>query len=210
MISLDDLVGREVGDPPFADDPAVAEHGEVGGDLDHLGDPVGDVDDRDAAREQVGDLVEQPAGLLGAQCLGRLVQDEHPGLGSQGGRDLDQVRLARGELRDEHGVVEVEPEVREVPRQPARRVAPGGPEGVGDQQQHRVEDREGGRERGRLVDDRQAAFACLPESGPERTPRRRARPCRSPARPSPRRCRPASTCPRRSHRGSRAPCRARR
>ena len=92
---LDDLVLGVVRDEAAADHLAVAQDRQVGGDLDDLGDAVGDVDDGDAGVEQLGDALEQPPGLFGAKSLGGLVEHQDGGVGCERRRDLDQVRLAQ-------------------------------------------------------------------------------------------------------------------
>ena len=58
-IMPDDAVDIGVGDRAAADQPAVAQDGVAVADLEHLLQPVGDEDDRQALRLQVADDAEQ-------------------------------------------------------------------------------------------------------------------------------------------------------
>ena len=160
---LDDLVLGVVGDDAAADDLAVAQDGQVGGDLDDLGDAVGDVDDRRRPASSSSAMrSNSQRGLLGAERLGRLVEHQDRGVGCQRGRDLDEVRLAQRQGRDRRGRIDAQTELLEVRGQPGGRAAALRALRLGQQQQHRVEHGERGRERGHLVDDRQAALARRP------------------------------------------------
>ena len=156
---LDDLVLGVVRDHAAADDAAVSQDREVGGDLEHLGDPVRDVDDRDILSEQLLDAIEEPARLLRPERLGRLIEHEHGWLGREGRCDLDQVGLAQRQRGDRGSGVDAQTELLEVQREPLRGSTALRTTRLRQQQQHGVEHRERRREGRRLVHDREAALA---------------------------------------------------
>ena len=61
---------------PFADQRSVAQDGDPVGDLEHLVEPVRNIDHADAARLQGPKRVEQPVHLVGRQRRRRLVENE--------------------------------------------------------------------------------------------------------------------------------------
>ena len=63
----------------LVDDPAAAEHRDTVGQALQIGDPVGDVQDREAAPSEVIEQVEQPGGLAVRQARRGLVEDEDAG-----------------------------------------------------------------------------------------------------------------------------------
>src|SRR5262249_6118103 len=96
----------EVGHGPPADAPAVAQHREGVGDLAHLLEEVGDVDDGYSPVAQPADEGEQPAGVLLGQGGGGLVEDEDADVEQQGAGDLDD--LAGGGVEAADGVLGVD------------------------------------------------------------------------------------------------------
>jgi hypothetical protein len=72
---LVDLRGRN-----RVDFPPVAEHGHPLRDLEHLRQPVRDIDDRHAGAREVADDLEQPVRLAVRKRRRRLVEEQHPHL----------------------------------------------------------------------------------------------------------------------------------
>ena len=91
----------------FADDAAVAQDHHAVGDLEHLVEPVRDVDHPDAARAQPPQRGEQPRHFVGRQAGRRLVQHQDFGVGCQRARDRDQRFLGAREVVDAHVRVDV-------------------------------------------------------------------------------------------------------
>ena len=83
---------RHVGARPGRNQPAVAEHRDPVGDLEHLLHPVADEDDRDTAVTQVPDDLEELRNLVRRKRRGRLVHDQ----------DAD---IERDRLGDLHGLL---------------------------------------------------------------------------------------------------------
>ena len=71
---------RRLGDRPVRDTAAVAQHRHAVGDPEHLVEPVGDVEQPDAARLQAQQLVEQQVDVGGRQRRGRLVEHQEVAL----------------------------------------------------------------------------------------------------------------------------------
>ena len=77
---------------------AVAQHGHAVGELEHLVEVVGDVQDRDAALAEPVDHVEQPPHVGARQRRRRLVEDQQAGAvlpADQGAGDRDRRALRR-------------------------------------------------------------------------------------------------------------------
>ena len=86
----------------LAGDVAVAQHGDVVADADQLLQPVRDVDDRHAARLEVGDHLEQDLDLGRRKRRGRLVHDQDAGVERHRLGDLDELLLADAQVLDQH------------------------------------------------------------------------------------------------------------
>ena len=86
---------RRLGARARRDQPPVAEHRHLVGDLEHLFDAVADEEDRDALVAQVADQLEELGDLVRRERGGRLVHDEHADVERDRLGDLD--RLLRGE-----------------------------------------------------------------------------------------------------------------
>jgi hypothetical protein len=97
---LGDLFAGGVGGVHGADDPAVAQHGDPVGDLEHLVQRVGDEDDRLALGLELAQVGEQLLDLLGDEHGGRLVEDQDVGAAVQQLQDLDALLLADGQVLD--------------------------------------------------------------------------------------------------------------
>ena len=78
--------------------PPVAEDGHPVGTADHLGQPVGDVQDRHAGFPKAVDDPVQPLGLLVGDSRGRLVEQDQPRLVGEHDADLDELTLAMGKF----------------------------------------------------------------------------------------------------------------
>ena len=59
---------------------AVAHHGDAFGVFEHLFQPMGDVDDADAARAKIAHDGEEPVGFLLRQRSSRLVHQDNTGV----------------------------------------------------------------------------------------------------------------------------------
>ena len=105
----DDLVGGNSRRRAAVDDLAVAQYGDVIGDLFDLAQPVRDVDDRDPFLAQPADELEKldDVGLL--ERLRRLVEKQHLGFRRDRSGDLDDVKLRQRQVADpdveRHGVL---------------------------------------------------------------------------------------------------------
>ena len=78
---------------------AIAQHRDAVADLEHLTEPVRDVDDRLAFGFQRTQCIEDPFDLDVGQRRGRLVEDEDAGVACQHPRKLDKLATADAELR---------------------------------------------------------------------------------------------------------------
>src|SRR5699024_2007397 len=78
-------------------------------DLQRLLEVVGDVDQGDPARLEVGDDVEEDLDLAGGQGRGRLVHDQYAGPDGQRPGDLDDLLLSDAQVAHRRGGVHVEP-----------------------------------------------------------------------------------------------------
>ena len=79
---------------------AVAQHDEAIRHRLHFLDEVRDVDDRDPARLQAADEIEQRANVRVPQAAGRLVEHEHAAAGRERARDFDELLRRRLKIRD--------------------------------------------------------------------------------------------------------------
>ena len=91
---LHERVAAVIGDRAVEDGPAVAQDLHPIGDLPHLVEPMGDVDDGHAAVAQPPDGLEEPVGLARRQRGGRLVEDQAAGLARERPGDLDDLTFA--------------------------------------------------------------------------------------------------------------------
>ena len=89
---------------------AVAQHGDAVGDARHLLEPVGDVDDPDAAGGDLAHDQEEPVDLGRGQGRGRLVHDEDPRRVGQRLGDGDHLPAADRKLADRLVDVDVGPD----------------------------------------------------------------------------------------------------
>ena len=94
---------ESVADRAGADQPAVAEHGDVVGEGGHLAELVGDHQDGElAGLGHAAQEAEHLVGLAGGQHRGRLVEDEEALVEIELLEDLELLLLAGGEARDRH------------------------------------------------------------------------------------------------------------
>ena len=93
---LVDCVGRA-----GADAFAVAEDRHAVGEAEDLIEPVGNVDDADAVRAQLGDYLEEQFLLALGEGGGGFVHDHEPRAGAEGAGDLDELLL--GHRQRAHG-----------------------------------------------------------------------------------------------------------
>ena len=97
----DELEPRQLRREVFADEAAVAQHGDAVGDAVHLIEEVGDEQHRDARGPHPLDDLEQLVDLAGVEARGRLVEDQHLGVDLHRAGDRhellhgDRVRLER-------------------------------------------------------------------------------------------------------------------
>jgi hypothetical protein len=76
---------------------AVAQHGHPIAEPEDLRDPMGHVEDRDAAVAQIVEHAEQMVGLGGRERGRRFVEHEHAAIESQGSRNLNELAVRGGE-----------------------------------------------------------------------------------------------------------------
>ena len=115
-------LGHGRGDDPLP----VAEHGRSVADLVDLLEMVRDVEDRDAARLDAADALEQPLDRVRLERRGRLVEDQEARADRERARDLDDLLLLDRELGG--GLVDVEVEApleQQLPSLPAQLAASG-------------------------------------------------------------------------------------
>ena len=118
----DGLLGHRLADAPLARDLAVAQDDHPVGDLEHLVEPMRDVDHADAARAKPPKRGEQAHHLVRRQAGGRLVEHEDLGLRGQRAGDGDQRLLGPAEALDANVRIDVGAEdVQRRRRAPARR-----------------------------------------------------------------------------------------
>ena len=122
----DHLLRRRLVDPALAGHPAVAQHHHAIGDLEHLIEPMRDVDDADPTIAQAAQSDEQARHLVGGEAGGRLVEHEDLRFRGQRARDRDQRFLGPAEALDAHIRVDVSVEhfegcLRRAPSPPASR-----------------------------------------------------------------------------------------
>ena len=92
---------------------AVAQHGDAVGEVHHLLDAVGDVDDADALGGELADDAEEALAFGRGEGGGGLVHDEDAGVEREGLGDLDELLLAHAQAGDAGVGVEVDPEAGE-------------------------------------------------------------------------------------------------
>ena len=134
----------------------VAEHGHAVADLVDLLQVVRDVEDRDAARLDPADAVEQPLDRMRLERRGRLVEDQEPRPNGKGPGDLDDLLLLDRELGG--GLVDVEVEApleQELPGSAAQR-APADQAALRPVQEDVLADAQRGDDHRALVDARDA------------------------------------------------------
>ena len=95
------------------DQPAVAQHRHPLADLEHLMQPVRDVNDGDAFCLELLDDGEEPLDLRRRQCRRRLVQHEELAVIAQRLGDLDQLHLGNAERLDARPRIDVEADLLE-------------------------------------------------------------------------------------------------
>ena len=119
-ITSSGLVSR---DDPLADHAPVAQDHHAVGDLEHLVEPVRDVDHADAARAQPAKGREQARHLVGRQARRRLVEHQQFGVGGQRARDRHQRLLGAAQRLDARVGVDVGAELRPSARAARARAA---------------------------------------------------------------------------------------
>ena len=85
----------------FADEPAVAQHGDAVADLVHLVEEMRDEQDRHALVAQAPHQREQRLDFVGVEARGRFVEDQHARIGGDGARDGDELLQRRGQSAGE-------------------------------------------------------------------------------------------------------------
>lgn len=94
------LVGRGPPHHPLARNTAVAQHHHAVRDLEHLIEPVRNVDHADAVFAQTPERTKQAYHLVGRQTRGRLIENEYFRFGCEGTRDRDQRFLGSCQILD--------------------------------------------------------------------------------------------------------------
>ena len=95
------ILGR-VGDAPFADRRAVAQHEVAVGEGEDFVELVRDEDDALALIAQAANDAVEIVDFLARERGGRLVEDHHLGFLRQRARNFDEVALGRAEALDQH------------------------------------------------------------------------------------------------------------
>ena len=103
----DRFVRRRLRNLSLARDAPVAQHDHAVGDLEHLVEPMRDVDHADAASAQSAQRREQPRHLVGRQARGRLVEDQDLGLGRERAGDRHQRLFGAAQILDAHVGIDV-------------------------------------------------------------------------------------------------------
>ena len=104
---------REVERPRLGKDLApVAKHDDPVGDAADIPHPMRDVQDADALAAQPIDDRKEPVGLRCAKARGRLVENEHRGIGGNRARDRDKLPLRRPKRAEILVERNVEPDMR--------------------------------------------------------------------------------------------------
>ena len=93
------MLAIDLGGCARADQLAVSQHRDGVADLEHLAEPVRDVDDRLAFGLQRAQRAEDALDLDVGQRRGRLVEDQHPRVAGEHAGDLDELPPADAELR---------------------------------------------------------------------------------------------------------------
>ena len=184
---------------------AVAQDRDAVGDDAHLGEPVGDVDDRRPALGDATDVAEQQVHRLLVERCGRLVEDQHGGLDRERLGELEEVLVDDRQRVDAVVEVRLEADLVEDPadRHPARG-RPAGETTWGRATRTFSATVMSGSSAGCWWT--MAMPSCAADVGVRRsTARRRPRSCRCRGRSCRRRRSSASTCRRRSRRAGRAP-----
>ena len=107
----DDRVDIGVGDAAGADIAAVAQHGVAVAEAEHLLEPVGDEDDRQALGLERSDDAGEIGDFGFAQRRGRLVHDDEPRAHGERARDLDELLLGDREIAHRRHRVALEPDL---------------------------------------------------------------------------------------------------
>ena len=95
---LDQLVACHAGDRPGRDVFAVSQDRHAVANIEHLAQPMGDVDHRAAARLQRPQCGEQALNLDVGECGSRLIENEDSCVTNEPPRDLDDLALTHGEI----------------------------------------------------------------------------------------------------------------
>ena len=107
-----------VGGRARPDDATVAQDGDDVGQVEDLGQEVGDEDHRAAARPQPADDLVQALDLHGRQARRRLVEDDEVGVAGERPQDLDLLLRGDRQVPDDGPGLEVEAGVRDQPVEP--------------------------------------------------------------------------------------------
>ena len=100
----------DIGDPPGGDEISIAQHRVLVGNLEHLGQAVGYVDDAGAVRRKRADRLEQQFRLGTADRRGRLVHDEDVAAITDRLGDLDELGLRKAQRTHVGGRLDMEPQ----------------------------------------------------------------------------------------------------
>ena len=132
---------------------AVAQDRHPVGDDAHLGQAVGDVDDRRSALGDATDVAEQHFHRLLVERCGRLVEDQHGGLDGQRLGELEEVLVDDGQRVDAVVEVRLEADLVEDPADLHPALATGGSDDLGEGDADVLGDGHVGQQRRMLVDD---------------------------------------------------------
>ena len=97
-------------DDAFADDAAIAQDDHTVGNLEHLVEPVRDVNHADAARAKPSKGDEQPRDFVCGQARCGLVEHEDLGLGRQRASNGHERLLGARQVTDPHLGIDIRPD----------------------------------------------------------------------------------------------------
>ena len=118
---IDEFRRRRLGDVARHDVLAVAENRDSVAVVENLRQPVGDVDDRDAAGGEPANDAEERLRLALGQSGGGFVEDQHPAVERQRLGDLDQLLVGDRQVTHQRSRVDVAELAEDVARPPLER-----------------------------------------------------------------------------------------
>ena len=115
--ALHQILAGKAGHRALDGDGPVPHDGHMGGNIEHLRQAVGDVNDADALLPQVPHHFKQALHLVEGEGGGGLIQDEQPGVAQDAPEDLHQLLLGDGQAAGLPAQIQVPANVRHGVRQ---------------------------------------------------------------------------------------------